>query len=589
MRLINTSTLDLEQFHEKIPEYAILSHTWGPQETSYQEFSVPHTERSETPAYSKIKSFCHFAAKDGFEYVWVDTCSIDKSSSAEFQEAINSMYKWYGGAAKCYTYLFDLDVSDCFATSTSFEASIAELENKLRQCRWFSRGWTLQELIAPSEVEFRDKNWRMVGTKWYLKDHISKITGIPIGIIIGDDQLSKYNVAEKMSWASQRETTRIEDEAYSLMGIFNIHMPMLYGEGRRAFLRLQEEILRTTEDYSMFAWLARPSLKSYGLFAGSPADFTRKELQRDLIMKGKGFDTEFFSELKSQGVDVLGDEPHGLPPILTSRGIQIDLLLSKHRVEFYGEQTYLACLGVSSEPDMLFSISLTSTDGSIFYRTYHEPANTTWKPLNQKGLHFQRRRIYVSNAMPSRRSRADAAETFLLNPLPAEVPQGWRTFMNDVFNQTPLTSRSLSYRSLDVEEPIIILSSGRKPGKFTDSIWYSLISPSERRYEIYVGFRLQGNSLHCHFLEGQNWDDVTLDLVRQYYEDTRQISLERQINSRSWKRLDTNIIATVVSKRIRSSGADHKPAFTLQPVIRVDGDENSQLHRQEATEELCSP
>lgn len=571
MRLINTSTLDLEHFHERnIPEYVILSHTWGDQEISFQDFSLPHAERMETSSYSKVKTFCALAAKDGFQYAWVDTCCIDKSSSAELQEAINSMYKWYGGAVKCCAYLSDLDSSRCFATERAFMASMTKLENELRRCRWFSRGWTLQELLAPSEVEFFDRNWVTIGSKWYLKDHISEITGMPVGVIIGDDPLSRYNVAEKMSWASRRNTTRVEDEAYSLMGIFNVNMPMLYGEGRRAFIRLQEEILRTTEDYSMFSWRIKPCSDSYGLFASCPADFTR-DFRGYLDMNGKGFDTRVFSELRAQGVKIPGGERPGLPPVLTSRGIQIDLLLSKYQVDLYGRQNYLACLGVS-RADLFFSIYLISIDGSIFHRTDDEPTNTAWKPLNRNDLCFEYRRIYVSDTrLPNRERRSEAAEEFLLSPLPAEIPSGWSASMNDVFNQGLFTSRSLSYGSLEPTNGFTIFSSGRKPRKFTDAVWYSFVSPFGRKYEIYVGFRLQGNSLHCHFLEGNDWDHTTLDLARQYYEDTRQVSQERQMKTRCWKQLDTNLVATVVSRRIRSGEGDNKPAFTLQPTLKADG------------------
>ena len=163
-----------------------------------------------------------------------DLCCIDKTSSAELSEAINSMYRWYQESGVCYAYLADVP------------------PNAFSKSRWFTRGWTLQELIAPSTVIFLDQKWQEIGTKSSLQRVISEITGIPTDILLGGD-LEDASIAQRMSWASKRETTRVEDAAYCLMGIFSIHMPMLYGEGERAFIRLQEEIMRVSDDHSLFA------------------------------------------------------------------------------------------------------------------------------------------------------------------------------------------------------------------------------------------------------------------------------------------------------------------------------------------------
>ena len=167
---------------------------------------------------------------------WVDTCCIDKSSSAVLSEAIISMFRWYHNSTKCYVYLSDIsrpafDVNDFNRCELAF-----------RNSRWFTRGWTLQELLAPASVEFFSKDWEQLGNKKSLEQFIHEITGIPIRALQGS-ALSYFSVSERLLWAEKRETTREEDKAYSLLGIFSIQIPVLYGEGREnAFKRLREEI-----------------------------------------------------------------------------------------------------------------------------------------------------------------------------------------------------------------------------------------------------------------------------------------------------------------------------------------------------------
>ncbi|OCK80017.1 hypothetical protein K432DRAFT_260976, partial [Lepidopterella palustris CBS 459.81] len=246
MWLINTQTLPLEHFFdEKPPPYAILSHTWEDQEIYFQEMESKEDVNGKK-GYKKVKKCCNKAKEDGYNFAWVDTCwgqwivtlgSIDKTSSAELSEAINSMFRWYENSDICAVYL----------------GKIFDVQGYFKRSRWFTRGWSLQELIASSIVEFYTADCSAIGTKDTLKEQIAGITGIDSRALGGED-LSTYNVAERMSWAAFRETTRLEDKAYFLLGIFQVNMPLLYGEGRRAFLRLQEEILRTTEDYTIFAW-----------------------------------------------------------------------------------------------------------------------------------------------------------------------------------------------------------------------------------------------------------------------------------------------------------------------------------------------
>jgi hypothetical protein len=273
MRLLNSSTLKLHEFvGSRIPPYAILSHTWGEEELSFQDLSTGTVVKKK--GFEKIKRCCEIAAEDGFEYAWVDTCCIDKTSSAELSEAINSMFRWYKKAEVCYAFLSDVPSDE----------DPELLESAFRKSRWFRRGWTLQELIAPVHVRFFGKDWKEIGTKWNLQTLLSKITSIQTKALVGIEPLSAFSVAQKMSWVSNRETTREEDIAYCMIGIFDINMPMLYGEGMKAFIRLQEQILANFDDDSIFAWWSKPIpelgfvdslFKNTGLLANTPKLFAR--------------------------------------------------------------------------------------------------------------------------------------------------------------------------------------------------------------------------------------------------------------------------------------------------------------------------
>jgi len=268
MRLLNTTTLVLKEFTgEEVPEYAILSHRWGNQEITFQDiqhfrdfrdyFKTRKSTKSE--GWSKIKHSCEQAVRDSLEWVWVDSCCIDKTSSAELSEAINSMFNYYRQAEVCYAY-----ISDVFITAAE-DSDRASYE--FRNSRWFRRGWTLQELLAPRRLVFYNRYWTALGSRKDLWPLVSKTTGIK-------DELGweTSSVAQKMSWAAKRETTRVEDKAYSLMGLFGVNMPPLYGEGENAFIRLQNEILRTSDDESIFAWRDGRNT-SGGLLARSPDAF----------------------------------------------------------------------------------------------------------------------------------------------------------------------------------------------------------------------------------------------------------------------------------------------------------------------------
>lgn len=260
MRLLHSATLQFEEFFDSdIPKYAILSHRWEGKEISFQEFQ--DSEDKSGARFAKIRNFCSLAEKEGFEWVWVDTCCIDKKSSAELSEAINSMFRWYKNAERCYAYLSDVVWAE---DESSLEA--------FRQSVWFTRAWTLQELLAPSNLIFFDKRWEAIGTKRDLLAPISAATGIG-DCYLEDLDPTKASVAMKMSWASRRKTSRTEDVAYCLLGLFDINMPLLYGEGKKAFLRLELEIIKKSNDESIFAWTS--SDVRCGLLATCPSAFAQ--------------------------------------------------------------------------------------------------------------------------------------------------------------------------------------------------------------------------------------------------------------------------------------------------------------------------
>ncbi|KAI6135431.1 hypothetical protein EV401DRAFT_534262 [Pisolithus croceorrhizus] len=263
----------LRELDDEITSYAILSHRWGA-EVGYEEMTglmkMEEGKRDEVRqrcGYQKIIKSCEQATKDGHKWLWIDTCCIDKRSSSELSEAISSMYRWYQNAQVCYAYLNDVceSIFPTVQDNGKFDQSNGWPE-------WFMRGWTLQELVAPKQVEFFNKDWVSIGNKRRLAPALEDITRIPRDVLTGGLAAKRLSVAQIMSWAAHRKTTRVEDRAYSLMGLFGVNMPMLYGEGRKAFRRLQLEIIRELSDHSIFAW--RPWIPRAGsVLAEDPSDF----------------------------------------------------------------------------------------------------------------------------------------------------------------------------------------------------------------------------------------------------------------------------------------------------------------------------
>ncbi|KAK5719104.1 hypothetical protein LTR15_007627 [Elasticomyces elasticus] len=264
--------------------------------------------------FEKIRYTCEQALRDDITHVWIDTCCIDKRSSADLSEAINSMFRYYKQARSCYVYLQDVP-ADCPALKDG--RSSERWLQIFKASRWFQRGWTLQELLAAEHVEFYNAGWGFLGSLNDVVASVAQRTRIDIDILLKARRLEQVSIAQRMSWAAGRETTRVEDRAYALLGIFGVNMALIYGEGPKAFRRLQEEILKKTTDQTRFAW---GYLKTWvlgmplGMFAGSPDDF---ETSHDFV---PGFQ-------HNAEQDVMD---------LTNVGVHINLLVIRYNGHYFG-------------------------------------------------------------------------------------------------------------------------------------------------------------------------------------------------------------------------------------------------------------
>ncbi|KAH6963248.1 heterokaryon incompatibility protein-domain-containing protein [Fusarium avenaceum] len=258
MRCMNTGTFELctsTQIDFKEQGYAILSHRWGSEEILFAQIGqfahdLRNTKgRHARPQLDKILQACHTAREQGLQWIWIDNCCINKSDNSELSESINSMFKWYREAVVCLTYLSD--VRKC--SGSEVDSHVFKSFETGEMTKWFTRGWTLQELLAPGKLLFYDTDWSYLGSKQELAGSIEEVTGIATQYLTGETDFRIACIAAKMSWAADRETTKEEDMAYSLFGIFNLHLPVQYGEGKAAFLRLQDALI-AKNDESLFAW-----------------------------------------------------------------------------------------------------------------------------------------------------------------------------------------------------------------------------------------------------------------------------------------------------------------------------------------------
>jgi hypothetical protein len=240
LKLDEHGTISLtEDLTSDIPPYAILSHTWGADkdEVTFEDMASEACKRK--AGYAKLQ-FCGRQAKqDRLEHFWIDTCCINQTNSSELIEAITSMFRWYKNAVKCYVYLADVH----FPPDDISAQPQMVWEEAYRQSRWFRRGWTLQELLAPKALEFFSKEGVLLGSREMLRGLVHAITAIPVAALQGTP-LSHFPVDERFRWVAGRETKKIEDKAYCLLGIFDVSMTPRYGEGEKALQRLRNKVYK---------------------------------------------------------------------------------------------------------------------------------------------------------------------------------------------------------------------------------------------------------------------------------------------------------------------------------------------------------
>lgn len=263
--LINTSTFRLREFTRSTPPYATFSHVTDEDKALFEVFT--QTERDSCKDSIKIiERACDQARNGGFEWLWSHAACVDRRSSAALSEAINSLARIYRDCQSSLIYLEDLDCKP---------AGYQTIGESLAGCRWTKNIWAIPQIIFPREVHFFSSDWTHIGTKRSLLRDLSSITGIDEPVLEDSDYLENYSIARRISWASKMTAPRTEDFAYALFGLFDISMPVTYGEGRKAFLKLQEEITKDTDDFSFVAWDSFGVQEYHGLFAYSPACFSR--------------------------------------------------------------------------------------------------------------------------------------------------------------------------------------------------------------------------------------------------------------------------------------------------------------------------
>lgn len=328
MRCLNTTTFQIKEADHawfKRQGYAILSHRWSSSEILFHEIDAYGEElrrtkgRHANKALDKILGACFIARQQSFQWMWMDSCCINRRSPMDLTESINSTFRWYREASVCIAYLADIVVPPPRSTtSTLFD------DRTGRPSIWFTRAWTLQELLAPTSMQFYDSNWRFMGTRGQLAKPIQQITGIKTQFLTGAEDFRSACIATKMSWMAGRQTTQVEDMAYSMLGIFNVSMKASYGDGPLAFIKLQQELIYKNDE-SLFAWRmppgenikgrsSVPSLQigpgEWGLMAASPAWYAGCGQMSTLAGRGVIRHMGGFG-LTSQGIDGPLGKPSG--------------------------------------------------------------------------------------------------------------------------------------------------------------------------------------------------------------------------------------------------------------------------------------
>lgn len=474
MRLINTKTITVEDFWNDTPVYAILSHTWETEEVTLQEMQARNGCVKRKKGFKKIEKTCEQALADGFAYLWVDTCCIDKTSSSELSEAINSMYKWYQQAEVCYAYLMDVS-----ATDNPFDE-----KSQFRRCKWFTRGWTLQELIAPLTVVFYDKDWVEIGTKSSLCKIITQITNISKQVLLVNHG-GEISIASRISWASNRETTRVEDMAYCLLGLFGINMPILYGEGEDAFTRLQREIIGTSDDQTIFAWVGgHGGAGAAGLLAKSPRDFAPS------------------SQLSHIKVD-----KNRSPYNITNVGLSIELPLqpvSEHANQY---KALLNCTNGGSP----VGIYLNKDKEGQYVRTR---TTEIFIDALENQQRYKRERIYIKEPVPSRFDVTQWMQPrynyeFFIKTLPSAQVHG---FAATQFYPTPSTSTDEWTELPKSQHRLTIANSGSSGG-----ILFESKSGRYERFVVMLG--IHNFNVWCDIVTNVSQSDTIDTIAKSYYKD----------------------------------------------------------------------
>ncbi|KAL4070199.1 hypothetical protein V8B97DRAFT_545361 [Scleroderma yunnanense] len=390
---VDCGTKVIELCDDEGTDYAILSHRWiTGKEVDYKEMTKlakmkKHEQEDirQRAGYRKILASSEQAKKDGYKWLWVDTCCIDKRSSADLSEAINSMYRWYENSRVCYAYLNDV-------TGKSFptKRDKSTYPNSNGYPEWFSRGWTLQEMIAPSNLQFFNNHWQPIGDKRTLARTLWHITSVPEHILKDGLSANRPCVAQIISWATHRTTTRVEDRAYSLLGLLDVNMPMLYGEGKKAFHRLQLEIIHTSNDQSIFAW-GQYRWKPGSILADDPSFFW--DCSKMELMDHDEFTEYLRHDIPEDQLPSIEADHFGTFPV-TNRGIQIWMLLRPCSGSDSVFEARLPCRSSSSGEPVRINLALWKSN---YYRFFISENGYPAKPT------LQFRQVYLRyQDMPDR-------------------------------------------------------------------------------------------------------------------------------------------------------------------------------------------
>lgn len=527
--------------------YAILSHTWETEgEISMQEFRNPSADTKAKTGYVKIHKACEKALQYGIQHIWVDTCCIDKTSSAELSEAINSMFSWYEEALVCFAYLADVP------------PALGSPHDNFDTSRWFTRGWTLQELLAPRKLDFFANDWTLIANRHELASRISHITNIKEAHLVDAtpaaqrDLLARTSVAEKMSWASKRETTRKEDMAYCLLGILGVNMPLIYGEGDRAFLRLQEEVVRTSFDPTILAWDAlhnmrplarqetRPSsswMLAIKTLAGRdhPLRAGLHEHTSEVLMGLLAPSPAYFAQCnRVVACDV------ALEWDFTAQGLRITLPVSEDEAQY----VLLPCR-LRHDPWTLLAIPVIQ-DANMAYSRCSAPVQTinhyAWHQWVPQTIHLKTKRqagIGPLNGSGSSLWIRSVPKT--IERLHVYTPDGWRPY--SISKDSQPDNALLRYPHSN-ETSALFLEAYDARDSFT-----VVITASKRHFGVDVGspdnmlsmnglisrslfFMLEGESLDFRIIPGTSLDSVG-DIHCQYFTPFHRLTTDTRVNGRT--------------------------------------------------------